>query len=176
MEWAKGNPLLIFFIIIGASFILEDPTTLLVGSLIATNHLTFSFGFTSLLAGIFLGDFALYLLGFGIHQGVFKKTKSFMTPTYLTIAIARFVPGMRTITFTAAGFNKIFFPKFILIITCTSIIWTWLLLVFTGPIVEWLSYFPSHISWIVGIGTFLLLQLIERTVRRKRALLNQEKL
>ncbi|MDH4468038.1 MAG: hypothetical protein QE271_08270 [Bacteriovoracaceae bacterium] len=176
MEWASGNPLLIFLIIIGASFILEDPTTLLVGSLIATNHLTYSMGFISLLVGIFLGDLFLYLLGFAIHQGLFKKAKNFMPPTTFTIGIARFIPGMRTITFTAAGFNKIFFPKFILIIACTSLIWTWLLLTFTKTIVEWLKFFPSHVSWILGVFVFILLQVIERTVRKKRAHINQEHL
>jgi 1-acyl-sn-glycerol-3-phosphate acyltransferase len=156
---ANGHPVLTMLVIILLTFILEDPTTLGVGALIASGKLSLGLGFVSLVVGIFLGDLGLYGLGFMMKRGFFVKARTFFKPTIFNIALARFLPGARTITFLASGFDSFPLKTFLLVIFPSSIIWTFFLLFFTEQILSILHFFPSWINW--GIGVLLLVLLTQ---------------
>lgn len=137
--------------IIFGTFILEDPTTLAVGSLIAAKKMSFTVGFTSLVIGIFLGDLGLYALGWVFKRRIFSTTKTFIKPSTFQITLARFIPGMRTVTFMASGFEGYPLKKFLLVIFPSSIVWTLLLLFFTNQVFSILHYFPTWMTWLLGL-------------------------
>lgn len=145
------SSLFIFFSIIGATFLLEDPATLTVGSLIAKKEVSFFFGFSALTLGIFLGDLGLYTLGYLFKEKIFSSKKSFLKPAGSQVALARFLPGARTITFLAAGYGGFPLKKFLLIILPSSVIWTLLLLLFTKQVFSLTHVLPNWGNWIVGL-------------------------
>lgn len=69
------NDLLTYAGIIGATFILEDPTTIAVGSMINLGKITFQEGFIALFIGIVLGDLGLYGVG-----RLFARKRKFFVP------------------------------------------------------------------------------------------------
>lgn len=163
------NPLFFGGAVIGSTFIFEDPTTIAVAALIAREKISFWYGFFPLMLGIFLGDLGLYFLGMGIRKG-FKRSKLVpISPGTLTIIIARFIPGMRTITFTSAGLKDYPVGKFILLALPSTVIWTMFLLEATEKVIGLLHYFPTWVNVLIGVIVFALIQLLERRVRRRLA-------
>lgn len=148
--------LFIFFGIIGGTFLLEDPTTLAVGSLIANKEVSFAFGFLALSLGIFLGDLGLYFFGYLCRRKIFSSKKTFFAPVTSQIAVARFLPGARTITFLAAGYDGFPLGKFLLIIFPSSVVWTLLLLSFTEQIFQLTNILPVWGNWLAGIFLLIL--------------------
>ncbi len=160
------DPTLLFLAIVVSTFIVEDPTTLAVSLFINNKQMSYEMGLSALAVGIFLGDLGLYILGYGIHRGFFKQKKEFLTPSFTTVALARFIPGMRTITFSAAGFNNIGIKKFIIIILPSSIIWTVLIFKFSEQIFFVFRDWPVWVSLLVGMGFFISINYIVKRVRR----------
>jgi|GEM_PF-3444861 len=136
--------------IIFSSFVLEDPTTLAVGSMISLNKLSFELGFIALTIGIFLGDLGLYLVG-----RVFRNKSYELKPTTMQIALARFLPGLRTVTFAASGYSQYDVTKFIVVTFLSSIVWTYLLLRFTDTMLVIFNYFPLWFNIFGGIMIML---------------------
>lgn len=147
-----------FFGIIGGTFILEDPTTLTVGALIANKEVSFAFGFSALTLGIFLGDLGLYALGILFQKKLLKTSKVFFLPTAGHIFLARFIPGTRTVTYIAAGHGKVPFKKFFYLSLPSSFIWTLLLIGFTQEIFSISQILPVWGNWLAGV--FLLVCFI----------------
>lgn len=162
-----GNPLLFGGAVIGATFILEDPTTIAVAAFISNGQITFWQGFLPLMLGIFLGDLGLYFLGVGIRKG-FRRSKLVpIVPGTVSIILARFVPGMRTITFTSSGLKEFPLWKFILLTFPSSVAWTLLLLKTTEQVISFLHYYPTWVNVLIGIFVLVGLQLLERRMRRR---------
>lgn len=151
--------------IIASTFILEDPTTLAVGALIASHQMSFSVGFTSLVLGIFLGDLGLYAVGHLFKRGVFKTKKTYVRPSTIQIILARFIPGMRTLTFLASGFEGFPLKKFLLLIFPSSVIWTLLLLFFTDQVFKLLKFFPVWGNWIIGLSILLIIAKFKAIIK-----------
>ncbi|MBY0517324.1 MAG: hypothetical protein K2P81_10470 [Bacteriovoracaceae bacterium] len=146
------SPALLFFAIIFATFILEDPATIATGVLLGKGLISWPFSMAALTIGIYLGDLGLYLIGFGIQKGFFKKKEWKLKPSTFDIVIARFIPGLRTLTFSAAGFFKYPLRKFIVIIFPSSLIWSVLLLLGTNQLVRLFSDLPVWVWTILGIA------------------------
>lgn len=166
LQLGESFPWLYPVIIILATFILEDPTTIAVGILISSEKLPYEVGLVSLIAGVFLGDLGLYGLGLAVKKGFWKSGKSFIEPGTFSIGIARFVPGMRTVTFLSAGFTIFPLTKFLAIIFPSAIIWTVLILKFTKEI---MGVFADSSPWFIWIGGTVLLvgiQFIEKQLRK----------
>jgi membrane protein DedA with SNARE-associated domain len=162
----QANPWLYPLLIIICTFILEDPTTIAVGILIGRQDVTYEMGLFSLIVGVFLGDLGIYFLGLGMKKGFFKTRKSFLVPSKYSIALARFVPGMRTITFLSAGFSQFPLLKFLGIIFPSAIIWTVLVLKFTTEIMATFSSVSPWILWTAGSVVLITIQLIEKRMRK----------
>lgn len=154
-----------FGLIVVGTFILEDPTTLAVGTLIAKKEISFLFGFIALCIGIFLGDLGLYGLGYLIKKKIFKKKKSYYEPTTVQMAIARFLPGTRTLTFIASGYNQVSLQKFIFIIFPSSVLWTLFLITFSDQVYTMTHVLPAWGNWIVGFLILLFLAKMRLIVK-----------
>lgn len=166
LQLGETYPWLYPVIIILATFILEDPTTIAVGILISSEKLSYELGLSSLIAGVFLGDLGLYGLGLLIKKGIWKSKRSYIEPGTFSIGLARFVPGMRTVTFLSAGFSVFPVTKFLAIIFPSAIIWTVLILQFTKEIMSAFDSAPPLAIWIGGTSLLIGIQYIEKRFRK----------
>lgn len=132
--------------IIGATFILEDPTTIAVGSMINAGKIGFSEGFIALFIGIFLGDLGLYGVG-----RLFARKRKFFVPVTSQVVLARFLPGARTLTFLSCGHSRYPLPKFTLLIIPSIFIWTLLLLKATEEMLALYHSLPLWANIILGV-------------------------
>lgn len=158
-------PALLFFLIVLATFVLEDPTTLATGLLLGKGIISWPFAISSLALGIFLGDLGLYFLGAGVRRGLFKK-KSFerinFQPNNFDIIIARFIPGLRTVTFSAAGFFIFPIKNFLILILPSAVVWTLLLLFASSWITQRLEGSGSWVWPLGGLGIMGLIHFWRR--------------
>jgi len=148
----QQQPVLLFVAIIVATFILEDPATIAVGVLLAKGLVSWPFALVALGVGIFLGDVGLYGLGRGVRAGFFRQRTWSYQPTKFDLVLARFVPGLRTLTFGAAGFFRFPIGHFLLITFPSTIVWTGLLLAGTDHLVREFSFVPWWGWALVGLG------------------------
>lgn len=146
------QPVLLFVAIIVATFILEDPATIAVGVLLAKGLVSWPFALVALGAGIFLGDVGLYGLGRGVRAGFFRQRSWKYQPNKFDLVLARFVPGLRTLTFGAAGFFHFPLGSFLLITFPSTIVWTGILLAGTDHLVREFSFVPWWGWAFVGLS------------------------
>lgn len=112
------NPWLSMGTIIGASYLLEDPTTIAVGLLVRDGQLDLFLAIFAIFVGIFTGDLALYLIGwvFGRRALQWKAVANrlpvqridalghwFDTHGWAAVLASRFVPGTRLPLYVSAG-------------------------------------------------------------------------
>ena len=166
----KDNPLLMSLAIILATFILEDPTTLFVGHLIALNHIGFWHGFYALMVGIFLGDFGLYIIGRLAKKGLIRRKirplKSRQESLSL-LFLARFVPGMRMTFYPFAGYQQYNVARFIVVNLSSGIVWTYILLKTSESLTEMLVKHVSAELWVLIALGLIGVILLERWIRKK---------
>jgi membrane protein DedA with SNARE-associated domain len=153
--------------IIFSTFISEDPTTIGVGALIGSGKISFSRGFFPLMTGIIMGDLGLYGVGRLIARGWKKSANIPLNPGLMTLLIARFVPGMRSMTFTAAGVKKFSFKAYALLLIPASIVWTLFLLLATKEVMAVLTYFPKWVSICFGLALFLFFHFLDKKLKKK---------
>jgi membrane protein DedA with SNARE-associated domain len=165
MHLKDSSPELFFLLIIVGTFVLEDIATLAVGAMIAEKTIGFEYGLWALSIGIFLGDSGLYLIGLAIKKGLWKTEKKYLEPTLYSMMLARFIPGMRTIVYIAAGFNLVPLKKFLLIIFPSAVIWTLLIIFCTEQVLSVFQYFPTWVSWVIGLSLLALLQYLGRRIK-----------
>ena len=166
------TPLWLLLAIVCATFVLEDPATVATGVLLGKGDISWSFAWAALFVGIFLGDLGLYCFGRGIRQGLFEGKSWHHPPTNLSLVLARFVPGMRTLTFGAAGFFRVPVKKFILITFPSVVVWTFLLLQGTEFLVERFSFLPWG-AWVgLGVAVMVLGQVVGHYVKKRASVLN----
>lgn len=154
---------LIPFAIIVGTFILEDATTMLVGILAADGQIEWVLALVSLYAGIILGDFWLYGMGYlaanhrwarwFINHERYEPIREWLEERFEgAVFTSRFVPGMRLPTYTAAGFLRLPFRRFVPPVIIGTLIWTSLFFgaaYLFGNVAEgWLGVW----KWPVGIG------------------------
>ncbi len=132
--------------IIGATFILEDPTTIAVGSMINMGKIGFNEGFIALFIGIFLGDLGLYGVG-----RLFARKRKFFVPVTSQVVLARFLPGARTLTFLSCGHSRYPLLKFTMLIIPSIFVWTLLLLKATEEMLALYHFLPLWANIILGI-------------------------
>lgn len=152
-------------IIIG-TFILEDAATMLVGVLAADGDIAIPIAIVSLYAGIILGDFGLYWLGYLaanhrwaarlVNHERYEPIRTWLEERFEgAVFTSRFVPGMRLPTYTAAGFLKLPFRRFIPPVIGGTLIWTTLFFAaayLLGNLTEsWLGVW----RWPLALGIIL---------------------
>lgn len=135
IDSAVHVPALLTLAIMLGVFVLEDPTTLIVGFLASDGIIPIPLALGSLYAGIVFGDIVLYSIGwlasthprlakYVDHDSVAPFRAWLETRYILTIFSARFVPFARFPTYTSSGFFRSPLTTFILVVTVAASIWT----------------------------------------------------
>lgn len=146
MEWfletvsALGNsPFLQGTLAFFGTFVLEDPTVVACGFLVAVGKMSYTAALIGLTLGTSVGDFLLYLLGrFGrgkvLAWGLVKKKRLAAAESWFhdnavsAIAVSRFLPGMRLPTYLAAGVLRIPATRFLAVVIPVTVLWDFCLL------------------------------------------------
>lgn len=168
---AVGGSVSLPLAIILGTFILEDPTAVIVGMLAANGTIGIPIALVSLYAGIILGDIGLYCLGwfasthprlklYGDHEMALPFRTWLETRFVLTIFWARFIPGSRLPTYAASGFFRSSLSKFILTAVVATSVWTTFLFFASfwfGNITSgWLAYERWSIAGVFLLALFLI--------------------
>ncbi|HXG68975.1 MAG TPA: alpha/beta fold hydrolase, partial [Blastocatellia bacterium] len=134
--------LVLMTLIILATLVSEDLTSIGVGVMVAQGRVGYLFGAFSCFLGIFVGDVLLYLAGrylgrpalkrgplswFIREDAVERSSRWFSRQGIAVIAASRFVPGMRLPTYFAAGMLNTNFWWFCLYFFLAGAVWTPLL-------------------------------------------------
>ncbi len=173
IDGSISSTALLSLAIIFCTFILEDPTTVVVGLLAASHSIGVPIALFSLYAGIVFGDIGFYLLGWlastssrlkrYIDHDLLAPFRAWLETRYvLTIFMARFIPGLRLPTYTASGFFRSPLSTFVVTAIAATSIWTTLL--FSAS--YWFGDFTSHwigpVRWGIACVFLLTLFLIAR--------------
>lgn len=138
IDSAVQHPALLVLAIMLGVFVLEDPTTLIVGLLAADGIIPIPLALASLYAGIVLGDIVLYSIGWlaSAHPRLARYVdhefaapfRAWLETRYiLTVFSARFIPFARFPTYTSSGFFRSPLSTFIIVVTAAASVWTTLL-------------------------------------------------
>lgn len=130
-----SSAIAIALLIFVTTFILEDVATVGAALLAAEGTISPSLALTVLMAGVFLGDLALYGLGAAARTQAWAlqiighermtRGRQWLERRYITSLIAaRFVPGLRLPTFAASGFLRMPFFHFFVVAAVAGFIWT----------------------------------------------------
>ena len=160
--------ILIALAIMVSTLFLEDTTVVVVGLLAADGIVSIPLALTSLYAGIIIADTGMFWLGYfaSTHPRLGKYVDhDFIAPFrawletrfILTVFSARFIPGSRIPTYTASGFFRTSFPKFIATIVTAMAIWTTFLFTISYLFGSISSTWMKEVRW--GIAIVLLLAL-----------------
>ena len=159
------------------TFVLEDPTTVGSGLLVAEGKMDYLAAFTGLSSGIAVGDFGLYLLGRLAHKRVeswglidakqLEKAGAWFNRNIIsTVLAARFIPGMRLPTYVAAGALKVSSIRFLLVAVIASVVWTLALLALTIRFGEKVLAHAGPMKFYLGFGFVALLAIVQWTAAR----------
>ena len=176
LQTVSLNPFLQALIAALATFVLEDPTTITCGLLIADNQMAYLTAFIGLSSGIIVGDFGLYLLGRFAQPWVMRRkwinpekiNKSrnwFNRNIVLAVMGSRFLPGTRLPTYLTAGILKVSAIKFLTVAVTATVIWTTLLLTLTIHFGKAVITKLDQWKWPAAIAIILLIIVIQWIVR-----------
>ncbi|HEX4947308.1 MAG TPA: alpha/beta fold hydrolase [Blastocatellia bacterium] len=189
--------LVLLLLIIVATFVTEDLTTISVGVMVAQGRIEFLFGTVACFLGIFIGDILLYLAGrylgrpavaraplkwFVSEKAVAKSSAWFARQGVKVIFASRFVPGARLPTYFAAGLLHTKFWWFTFYFALACAVWTPLLVGLSAwlgdEVIKRVYFGQQHfllIALLVGIVLLLLIKLLLRLAmwRGRRLLLSR---
>jgi len=135
---AIGHPATAFAVIVIATFILEDAATIAAGVVVADGMLAPELALAALWFGVAAGDIGLYGLGAaGARSGLLRRwlapervegLRFRLERRLATVLVgARFMPGLRLPTYTAAGALGVCPWRFAGIVVLATLVWTSLL-------------------------------------------------
>lgn len=185
IEWLQGvlatlagSPWLQGAVAALATFILEDPTTVGAGLLVADGTMTFAVAFVGVASGIAIGDMGLY--GAGRFLGPRVVGRGPLTPERVeraeswfsrnlvqAVVLSRFVPGMRLPTYVGAGLLRAPFWRFAVTAVLASLVWTLGLLTITVKLGEMVLPMLGRWRWPVAAVAVLLLVILQRSAARR---------
>ncbi len=168
-----GSSVSLSLAIILGTFILEDPTTIIVGVLAADGFISLPLALFSLYTGIVVGDVGLYCLGYlasthprlarYVDHDFIAPFRTWLETRYiLTVFSARFIPGARLPTYTSSGFFRSPLSTFIVVAIGATSIWTTLLFSasywFGNLTTEWMK----PLRWGIAAAFLIALFMIAR--------------
>ncbi len=133
--FAQHHPALQVFVIIFATFILEDAATVLAGMQAADGSLSVALALGSLYVGIVLGDLGLYGLGrlaalVPLVRRLLPLQRTEAVRAWLqgrvfrVVLVSRFLPGVRLPTYTTCGYLRASLRQFALATMIATLFWT----------------------------------------------------
>ncbi|HUY62432.1 MAG TPA: VTT domain-containing protein [Candidatus Paceibacterota bacterium] len=170
---AIGSSLLLSLAIIIGTFILEDPTTIIVGVLAADGVIAVPLALLSLYAGIIIGDIGLYCLGWlasthprlarYVDHDFIAPFRAWLESRYiLTIFSARFIPGSRLPTYTASGFFRSPLSTFVGTAVVATSVWTTILFSLSYWFGSFSSEWLGSVRWGIAAALVAALFLVAR--------------
>lgn len=152
-----------------STLILEDAATIAGAFLVANGLLSLSGALLILYSGIIIGDVALYAFGryaargnkaqlFLRKRGVIKAKSWMRERMFLAVFSARFIPGMRLTTYTACGFFRLSFWRFVTATALASCLWTTGLFFAASMLGEFV--FTDMNEWRWGVSVLLIAMVI----------------
>lgn len=180
----SDRPWIVCLFIFLFTFVLEDVATVSAALLSSYGHVMPEMAYLSLLAGIILGDIGLYGAGYGASrfqwaQKILERKRVVMLHDWLdqrevmAVLAARFVPGARLPTYTAMGFFKLSFTKFMVTVFVASVLWTSLLfaaIYSVGEVfVDQLETWRWPMAGFMIIAVIVVPRIIQYFIRRIKA-------
>lgn len=173
------SPILQGLLAAACTLILEDPTTIGSGLLVADGRMGFWTAFIGVSFGIAAGDLGLCLIGRAagpkmVEWNFLSRDKLDRAGSWLdrnlvlAIFTSRFVPGMRLPTFLGAGVLQAPILKFILVAVAASILWTLLLLTLTARLGEAALPLLGDLKWPAAAAALAILVLAQWIAARRR--------
>jgi len=174
---ASAHPLIQGLAIILATFILEDPTTIGAGLLVAEDRMAFVTAFVALTVGISLGDFGLFWVGrlagprvvrWGLVSParLERANRWFQRNLVAAVILSRFLPGMRTPTYIAAGIARASARRFVIVAVAASLVWSYLLLHLTVALGDAVMPMLGRYRWPVAAVVLLVLVIVQQRAGR----------
>lgn len=162
------------------TLILEDPTTVTCGLLVADGRLRFWVAFLGLSVGIAAGDAALYWVGRTVagtgtmrrwlrQRGGDRVRDLLERNLVVAVLLSRFLPGMRLPAYVGAGLLQASWTRFIAVVVGASILWTLILLTLTMKFGQLVLPALGNLRWpFFGLVLVLLLLARRGLLRRWR--------
>lgn len=177
-----SDPLLQGLVAALATFVLEDPTTIGAGLLVADGKMAFRTALAGVFLGIAVGDVGLYAIGrlagprvlgwrLVSRERLERVGRWFDRHLIAAVLLSRFVPGMRLPTYVGAGISRASFGKFVVTVVGATLVWTWVLLTLTVEIGEAVLPLLGRARWPLALATLAALLLgssLRRTFRRRK--------
>jgi pimeloyl-ACP methyl ester carboxylesterase/membrane protein DedA with SNARE-associated domain len=129
----------LFLFLAGSTLVSEDLTCVAAGVMVAQGRVSLLLAASGCLAGIYLGDLLLFLLGRVIGRSALKRAPLkwflrdrdvalgsawFSSQGFKVIVASRFLPGTRLPTYFAAGLLHTSFWKFAIYFFLAAVVWT----------------------------------------------------
>lgn len=133
---AQGNPWLAFIGIVLLSYLLEDLAIITAAVLASGGSVSPATALLAIFVGIASGDALLYGLGLWARRWRGLRYRLLTMPylreakrrmashTVVNIFIIRFIPGLRSVSFTLCGYFRIPFTHFLFAVLLATAIWT----------------------------------------------------
>jgi membrane protein DedA with SNARE-associated domain len=170
LEMHFGSSLVVVLTLVGVAFVSEDAGTVTAATLAAARLLDARLSFFSAVAGLWLGDLAVYVtVRFAEYKvermNVFSRaietlqSGSKRIQGHWPLAFSRFLPGTRLPAYVSAALNRMPFLRFAGTTAATAVLWTWT--VFAA-----IRWFPSQaetargrlaVLSLVGVTAFTIL-------------------
>jgi len=177
LQVVEGSPLLQGTLAAFCTFILEDPTVVTCGLLVAEEHMGFWTAIIGLSLGITIGDMGLYVIGrfFGpwvrarkwVKEERYERAKELLDQNLVTAIIAaRFLPGTRIPVFVGSGLFGASPWKFLVVAQIASLLWTMFLLTITVHLGRMVLPFLGEMKWPMMISAATIIVML--TWLRKR--------
>jgi len=174
----SSNPALQGLLAALATFVLEDPTTIGCGLLVAERKMAFLTAYVGVATGIAVGDIGLYGLGrlagprvasWGLvgRERLERGSSWFQRNVVAAVVLSRFVPGMRLPTYVAAGILRAPLWRFVVVAVAASLVWTLLLLVFTVQVGESILPMLGRFRWPAAIAALVGFVILQRLAARR---------
>jgi membrane protein DedA with SNARE-associated domain len=178
-----ADPAVVVTALILCTFLLEDVAIAAGAALAAHGMLSWPASFAAVAGGIALGDLMLYLIGFGarslpfLHRRYVQHHRSRWAHEELTqrlfsaVLLARVIPGLRLVTYTACGFLRVPLGPFCMWVILAVSAWTAGLFAVSAAIGDWLARtlgWPTPVAVALPIILLALAVPLVRGIRRRR--------
>lgn len=170
----QQNVWMAFIGIILLSYLLEDLAIITAAILASQDFMPSSLALLAIFIGIASGDVLLYGLGHWAKRWRGLRYRLLTLPylqqakrhlnnhAFVNIFIIRFIPGLRSISFTLCGYLDVSFSKFLSAVLVATAIWTLVVfsLIYQLGNTQWLQ--QSSWKWLLGPLALLVLFIFNR--------------
>lgn len=176
----SGDPVLQTILIVLCTFVLEDPTLIACGLLVADHQMAYTTALAGLCIGIAVGDWLLYVAGRYMGPWIVARRMVsqhrldrmrvwFDDNMFTAIMVSRFVPGLRLPANLAVGMARASLKRYLPCAVFASVLWTLIavtLIVYLGRAVLPLL---GELKWVAGVALIVVVIFIQRRSYKRMA-------